>query len=412
MFGVSNPDIQFGRQCSIIFDNYGTNQSILINDYTNKQSPKFRVSFSFTKSLDEKSNWSTGNVQIYGLTLDTFNTLGDYLETEVEVKVGYEYSSSRPLSKLFRAVLIDKSYEVQGGISVATFTLQGYYFLANFVKSDSRESVNKTSTKLGIIFDSTHRVMDAIDKIISNMGFKGYLIDVSNVEKGFPKDYERFIEYVSNWNFPYGKTYYGTPKQVLEAFCTEYGMGFIINNNDYIKFFFTPDGLNYHLNKLNGVDKDIAIDTFESTSIGVGKTKVISPSAGESVLLNSKTGLLGLPKIKTKTVTKSYNAAIEASEKIYQQKPVTIRKNKKGEAIVDKETGKVKLKTPKNKKVLRRTVEARCLINTVIEPQSYVTIETDFDNELNGDYRVRTVAIDGDTESGGWVMNLSLEGEW
>ena len=86
--------------------------------------------------------------------------------------------------------------------------------------------------------------------------------------------------------------------------------------------------------------------------------------------------------------------------------------NKKGEAIIDKATGKQKLKVPKTKKVLRRSVEAVCLINTAIEPQGYVTLALQAENELNGDYRVRTVTIDGDTESGNWNMTLSLEGEW
>ena len=86
MFGVTDKDIQFGRQASVIFDNYSTGESILINDYSKifdengKRLPMLRVGFEFTKSLDENTNWSTGNVKIYGLTLETFNKLGDYLE--------------------------------------------------------------------------------------------------------------------------------------------------------------------------------------------------------------------------------------------------------------------------------------------------------------------------------------------
>ena len=108
MFGVTDKDIQFGRQCSVIFDNYSTGESTLINDYSKifddegKRLPMLRVGFDFTKSLDENTNWSTGNVKIYGLTLETFNNLGDYLETEVEVQVGYEYSTTRKLVKLFK----------------------------------------------------------------------------------------------------------------------------------------------------------------------------------------------------------------------------------------------------------------------------------------------------------------------
>ena len=148
MFGVTDKDIQFGRQCSVIFDNYTTGESVLINDYSKtfdengKRLPMLRIGFEFTKSLDENTNWSTGSVKIYGLTLETFNKLGDYLETEVEVQVGYEYSTTRKLNKLFRAVLIDKSYENQGGTSVSTFNVKGYYIQAMASKS-GKEKLNK-----------------------------------------------------------------------------------------------------------------------------------------------------------------------------------------------------------------------------------------------------------------------------
>ena len=92
MFGVTDKDIQFGRQCSVIFDNYTTGESVLINDYSKlfdesgKRIQMLRVGFEFTKSLDENTNWSTGSVKIYGLTLETFNKLGDYLLKQMNKK--------------------------------------------------------------------------------------------------------------------------------------------------------------------------------------------------------------------------------------------------------------------------------------------------------------------------------------
>ena len=411
MFGVTDKDIQFGRQCSVIFDNYSTGESTLINDYSKifddegKRLPMLRVGFEFTKSLDENTNWSTGNVKIYGLTLETFNNLGDYLETEVEVQVGYEYSTTRKLVKLFRAVLIDKSYVIEGGISVATFSLQGYYFIAN--------SINE-SKKINVVFPEKTKFLSALGDIIKQTGFDGFTIDLTNINKSFPTYADKFANHVSNLKFPFGKSYYGTPKGVLSKFCEEFGLGYVVTNDNHLLMYFTQSRLEVHFSEiLNAKVQLVFNSTQETKPVDTATDKEVNFKNGTaSILLNGDTGLLGLPTVKTKTVTKQYSAAVEASEKVLVQKPVIGKVNKKGEVIIDKETGKQKLKVPKTKKVLRRSVEAVCLINPAIEPQTYVSLALRGENELSGDYRVRTVAIDGDTESGSWNMTLSLEGEW
>ena len=406
MFGVTDKDIQFGRQASVIFDNYSTGESILINDYSKifdddgTRLPMLRVGFEFTKSLDENTNWSTGNVKIYGLTLETFNKLGDYLETEVEVQVGYEYSTVRKLSKLFRAVMIDKSYVIESGISLATFTLQGYYFAANTATSESG--------KIAITFPENALFIDSLIALAKQMSFYNFNFDTENVARQFPAQHNRFKDYILKWRFPFGKSYYGTPKDVLTRVCKEYGLGYVITNDENIKFFLTDAAITYHFENLFDLNKTVILRPTDED-----KPSTYNFTNGTaSILLKGDTGLLGLPTVKTKTVTKQYGAAVEASEKVFSQKPVIGKVNKKGEAIIDKATGKQKLKVPKTKKVLRRSVEAVCLINTAIEPQGYVTLALQEDNELNGDYRIRTVAIDGDSESGSWNMTLSLEGEW
>lgn len=406
MFGVTDKDIQFGRQCSVIFDNYSTRDSILINDYSKifdengTRLPMLRVGFEFTKSLDENTNWSTGNVKIYGLTLETFNTLGDYLETEVEVQVGYEYSTTRKLSKLFRAVLIDKSYVIESGISVSTFSLQGYYFAAN--------SATGNNGKIAINFPENALLIDSLIAMTKQMFFYNFTFDTENIAKRFPAQLGKFNDYIRKWKFPFGKSYYGTPKDVLTKVCKEYGLGYTITKDDNIKFFLTDQAVIYHAENLFGLPKTINLTPSKDEKA----SEYNFVNGTSSILLNGDTGLLGLPTVKTKTVTKQYSAAVEASEKVFSQKPVVGKVNKKGEAVIDKDTGKQKLKVPKTKKVLRRSVEAVCQINTAIEPQVYVTLALQAENELNGDYRVRTVAIDGDSEVGNWNMTLSLEGEW
>lgn len=406
MFGVTDKDIQLGRQASVIFDNSSTGESILINDYSKifdengKRLPMLRVGFEFTKSLDENTNWSTGNVKIYGLTLDTFNKLGDYLETEVEVQVGYEYSTTRKLNKLFRAVLIDKSYVIESGISVATFSLQGYYFAAN--------SATGNNGKIAINFPENALLIDSLIAMTKQMFFYNFTFDTENIAKRFPAQLRKFNDYIRKWKFPFGKSYYGTPKDVLSKVCKEYGLGYTITKDENIRFFLTEQAIVYHIENLFGLPKTINLTPSQEEKV----SEYNFVNGTSSILLNGDTGLLGLPTVKTKTVTKQYSAAVEASEKVFSQKPVIGKVNKKGEAIIDKKTGKQKLKVPKTKKVLRRSVEAVCLINTAIEPQVYVTLSLRDDNELSGDYRVRTVGIDGDTESGNWNMTLSLEGEW
>ena len=208
---------------------------------------------------------------------------------------------------------------------------------------------------------------------------------------------------------------------MLSKFCEEFGLGYVVNNENHLLMFFTQNKLEVHFSNMLQADVKLIFNntqTFSQNAPNKTEEKEYNFRNGTaSIVLNGDTGLLGLPTVKTKTVTKQYSAAVEASEKVISQKPtvskpVVGKVNNKGEAVIDKETGKQKVKTPKTKKVLRRSVEAVCLINTAIEPQGYVTLALSEDNELTGDYRVRTVAIDGDTESGNWNMTLSLEGEW
>ena len=299
--------------------------------------------------------------------------------------------------------MIDKSYVIESGISVATFTLQGYYFAANSTLVDGK------SRKLSLTYPEKYSTIIAISELTDKTEFNGFEFDLSPIQKAYPTEADRIEDYVLNWNFPMGKSYHGTPKEILANICLEYGLGFVVNNKNTVVLFFTELGAERHINNLVGGEV-LSPNLVASTPINGKDFNFKNGTA--SILLSGDTGLLGLPTVKTKTVTKQYGAAVEASEKVFSQKPVIGKVNKKGEAIINKETGKQKLKVPKTKKVLRRSVEAVCQINTAIEPQGYITLALQAENELNGDYRIRTVAIDGDSEVGNWNMTLSLEGEW
>ena len=64
-------------------------------------------------------------------------------------------------------------------------------------------------------------------------------------------------------------------------------------------------------------------------------------------------------------------------------------------------------KKPKNMKVARRTVTAKCYINSMLGFNSQVSIQTD-SAICDGVYRVRSVKINGDTDGSEWFMELEL----
>lgn len=404
MFGSSN-DLQWGRQCSVEFRNFQTGVFTTINNYKNNE-PKFRVSFEYTKSVDETKNWSNGSIKIYGLTQDTFNSVGNIMQTEITLSCGYEYSVSNPLRVCFEGVLVDKAYELIGGISVSTFTLLGYYF--NSVISQPVYTAKGTQNKIGFSFPEKYKVWAAISEITKSAGYASFTLDFSGIEEYFGKALggERFRTYVSEWEFPYGKTYYGTPRQAIEDFCDEYGLGYNVKaGSKDIIFWFLENKVAVHVQAM-AIDSNII-----QTTDGRKLLNKIALSTKQSILLNKNTGLKGTPSIKTKQVSKGYSEALDVSETVFRQDTPKVVKNKKGEIVKDKETGKTKMKTPRNKTVLRRSVQAICLINPSIEPQGYITLDTEFNKEINGDYRVRSVNINGDTEGSNWDMTLELESD-
>ena len=424
-------DIQWGRQATAIFKNYEINVFTKINDYATDE-PKFRIEFDYTKSIDESSNMSNGSIKIYGLTPERFEILGEPMECEIEFYVGYEKSTTYPLNLLFKAILVDKSYEHSGGISVSTFRVLGDFIKANVSNPDSKAV---SGSKVSYTAENGILLLDVIAEIASQMGAKDYGIvptwESSSQEVRRSPEYLEwstdFENYVGQLNYPLGISLYGTPKQALEVICADFGMTWsLANGNEVLRLAFTDAALEYHKRRakeLNNVTLNNPIKVADN------KTPPATLTAADhemrrglskfenrkvtSLVLNKRTGLKGIPSVKTKQVTKGYSQALTTNERLHEQKAVKTKKNAKGEIVVDKNTGKPSLVIPKTKKVWRRTIQAACLINTLIEPQTYVTIETDVDNRyINGDYRVRTVQIQGDTDGTSWDMNLELEGEF
>ena len=103
---------------------------------------------------------------------------------------------------------------------------------------------------------------------------------------------------------------------------------------------------------------------------------------------------------------------MRGDEEIKKRKEQTVRRNKKGEIIYDKETGKAKLtKKPKTYTVTRKQVDCVAFINAAVQPQSLVKIETRdnfYDGNFNGVYRVRDAKFKGDTHGNIWYMELEL----
>lgn len=424
MFG-KDIDVQWGRQCSVVFKDYDTKLFTLINDYEDDEE-KFRVEFEYTKSFDESKHDSNGTVKIYGLTLDRFKVLGEPYKAEIELYFGYAYSESNPLKLLFEAVIVDKSYEHSNGGSVSTFKVLGDFYgkvstntgdMAGAIHSQAKtvgsEYIAKgSSTKFEKSFPENTKLLQVLDVVSKDMGFSAYAIK-DNTGVLFDKYY-----LVEGLHFPLGLTLYGTPKQSIGELCEAFKMTWSTSGTGKEKILvmeFTDEGLERLLNSEPSsatTSKDKSI-TNESDSKKVNANKEnVNLMTSHAIVLNRDTGLLGIPAIKTKTVTRSYSEALQANESIKEQKAITVKRNKKGEPVVDKKTGEIKYKVPKTKKVYRRQVLARCFINSNIIPKSQVIIETEQDNDyINGLYRVRNVKITGDSGGDACYMELELDGD-
>lgn len=402
-------DIQWGRHAEVTFTNFDsglvtTIKSNEIDENNQVIGDGLRISFEYSKSDDQGYDTPNGKIVIYGLTEKTFNSLGERLRAEIEVKAGYLRSKMNSPKRIFYAVLMDKKYEMEGGLSVATFEVLG-----DFIEKMIAHKMSMNLPKPTLV-----EIMIAIT---DNMQ-KGFAMNL----KGTDEENEQMAEYLQKWRVsPYGYSFANTPQQELKRLKDSFGITYRMEK-DMVVFSIMDSWYNWHLDgakQISALQKAQANTALVAENKTAPETKDTKPMDKDgkpinlikthALVLSPDTGLVGTPIIKTMVVDKAYDSALAEGEEVWSKKEQRVLKDKKtGEVKKDKKTGEVKMsKKPKNMKVARRTVVAKCLINSMLDFNAQVSIKTE-SAICDGVYRVRSVKISGDTDGSDWYMELEL----
>lgn len=433
MFGrdLMNEDIQWERQCSVIFTEFVSNGRTQINDYSLEEldSPKHRIAFSYTKSIDEADTESNGEIKIYGLTKETFERIGQAMKTEVELLCGFRYSKTTQLQRLFKAVVVDKTFEYETSGSLSVFKVLGDFINSSVVSGKSSE--NKGSSKIVLSKPPKTPMLTVLKDLAKLHGYTNAGLNVSTTNENsnsYAFNYKGrvvdFSQYLSKLVYPVGVVFYGTPREALIQFCSDWGLTWSINQtNNQMIFRFKEVYFTRHLRLATESKSSEAISgavlraenkspVYEEYKPDVNADLKTLLKKSVAVYLSPMTGLKGSPKITTRTSDKSYDSVVETKNKSETQTGnYETKVNSKGEKVaVEKDKTETK-KSNVSKKLRELTIE--CVINPLIEPQSYVRLDAKFDHEdVNGEYRVRTVEIAGDTHGEEWDMRLGIDGEF
>lgn len=403
-FGASR-DPQWGRFVSIQFRN---TQTGLITEI---DSSVLRIQFEYTKLFDESNDSTNGKIVIYGLTPSTFDAIGDRMTCELTLSAGYLYSKANPPRELFKAVVMGKSYDKNEGDSISTFEILG----EDFIKKN-------ITHKLAITMPEQVRILDVIEKIGNTMNI-GWAFEVPKLSDVALQD--KLADYIGALKLPYGYTATQTPAKELARLCKAYGFNYSIQKEE-IRLSIDDAWLPIYIER---AEKEFGTPTQPTVKAASNKSATPStqvtpktvttnqrPPTYEqltseiAILLNADSGLIGHPTIKNVEFKKAYDQALQEDEEIVRQDAPRIKKNKKGEVVIDKETGKPKLIIPKKKTIVRRQVECVCYINASIVPRVQINLETS-DGLVDGTYRCRNVRIKGDTEDEEFFMYLTLNGD-
>lgn len=407
-------DIQWGRYAEVTFTNFNTGvvtsiKSSQIDNNNNVIGDGLRITFEYTKNDDEGNNSPNGKIVIYGLTEMTFKNLGERMKAEVELKAGYLRSKRNSPRQLFYAVLMDKTYELQGGTSVTTITVLGDFINKNV---GTQMSMNLPKPTMAMIMAS----------IAEAMG-KGMALYLNSPNEN---DNLMVAEYFEKWVVsPYGYSFSSTPQQELKRLRDAYGITYRVEK-DMVVYGILDKAYQWHLDGARQISENerriaetalvaenkIAQQVVEPKPIPQKEVKIDLLST-HALVLSSATGLIGSPVLVNKIEDKNYSEGLAEGEEVWEKKyskPLIDKKT--GKARVDKKTGKVKMsKTPKKYKVSRQTVEARCFINASLNFDCQVSIVTP-SGITDGVYRIRNLKISGDTDaSGPWYMDTELNGE-
>lgn len=389
---------QFGRLCRLEFTNLSTKKKFTIDQ-------SLRISFDFFKSFDESSASSTGSITIHGLTRETAeklgNRIGNTFQTEVRCSVGYAGDLDN-FQTLFVGAVTTNQYKPSRGTSETIIGVS-----ANFKDFTLGEvsSVQLVNTTIGKVLASLY------DKFKVEFEFR-----VLGVPEDVGSDIGAALEslHVLNWSF------IGNLGEYLKKMSTTFGFDYNTETDPdtkirTVKFSINPAAIPYYIEFAENFKKK-RIYQFNARPIqekfvlkeGI-KNLYTSTNEKQAVVLSFQTGLLERPYLDNRNVKVPYFNKVADNEEVVQSKAIEVKKSKKtGEAMVDKKTGKVKLKIPKNKTINRRFLSAKALINPDIKPNSMIRIAIGV-NQVDGIYRARNCKFKGDTHDGEWSVEMELE---
>ena len=326
--------MSFKRLCTVEIKNIHTGLVSIFDQ-------SLRIEFEYKKSINTAEETSKGWVKIYNLSSDTVRQFGGARFSQVTLYTGYE-DDPTSYGVLFRADVTNISYKKDKG-TVTTLELSNNFTDLVLGQKVSATVPEGTSKKAAI-----NKLLD----IIWNGKASTVYINPE----------------VADAKYTYGYSFHGTPKNALDEICRANDLRWSIQNK--------PSGDVMHID-----------------------SRVLNNSIGNSddtsIVLNSDTGLIGLPYFHTEVVSRSMDESLGEDE--LQLNP-DVKYNPDGSE-----------KTPnsKKKKVVHTNVACKALINSSVNPQSLIRIETD-EGTTDGLYRVQDAKFTGDTFGTTWYMDLEL----
>lgn len=396
-------DNLFGRESYIEIINRTTKDKITIND-------DLRFTFDYYKSVDESESTSVGEIKIYGLTEQTYQSLGERHEAVVELYCGYKNNPINPVNKLFSADLSFKSWEVSESTTITTLTVNGNFNIL-YIGDKLSKGFPKGITFMEILFD--------IANDISGGKLRASVLKQPELQQS---EYDKVVNLIQVFKLPYGTSVTGTPKQALDRFSKMFYFSYSISEDGVLEISF--DALKASQTYLKNVDKSAIAELNVRQSIGEAQNIKKHPDGSEilkhdigvntdqALVISTETGMIGSPTLTYKTANKDYDEALRGDEEVKKKNVQKLKYKKDGTPIIDEKTNKQKLtKKPKTYSVTRKQVNCTVLLNAAIQPQSMVKLITKdnvFNRGFDGVYRVRDVKFKGDTHGNDWYMELEL----
>ena len=329
----------------------------------------FHIEFEWDKQLDHSDSSDTGSVTIYGLKEDTANTLGGVFTT-IKLSCGYRADQKpTPETVLFIGDVIESKYEKEEGGTKLTMRITananqlmigrkvGYLWAASELPAALSDKTAKADFK-----DLRPETFVQVFLDFATAG-----TDIKSYTATFSPDATKVMAQ-KMFLVNYSQSVAGTIKTIFDEVFRPINISWRAvarGANHYDFTFFTKNELN-----------------------------VANPN-NTAYVISSDTGLIGLPYLRSDTITRAIDQDTESNE-------VALNiKESYGKDGTPREV--------KRYKVRRQGVGFKALIDTDIEPNSIVDIST-AEGSTDGLYRVRNVKFKGSNFSQDWYMEVECEG--